>query len=381
MIAMKKGWTYKKLGEVCDLYQPQTISTKDLIPDGMYNVFGANGIIGKYDKYNHEQSEILMTCRGATCGTINESTPKSWITGNSMVIHIKDERIINKSFLKYALSFIDKTNIITGAAQPQITRQALYPLPISYPALSEQLYIVSRLDNVFAHIDALKANAEKQLTESRNLFQKALEEAMKPKDGWEVKRMIDVGEIINGFAFPSTAFNEKYEIKSIKITNVGVGCFIEDEGAKLPQQYINSAKNYVTKENDIVIALTRTVINEGLKVAVVPASYNNSLLNQRVAAIRANSNIINSNYLYYYLRTKHVKEYVLRKVNTLMQPNLSIVDFRNMPLPYTPLDNQYKIVSRLDSLNAKVRDLEEIQQKTIDDCEALKQAMLREVFE
>ena len=105
---MKEGWTYKKLGEVCDLYQPQTISTKEMVDDGAYDVFGANGIIGKYNKYNHENPEILMTCRGATCGNINISNPKSWINGNAMVIHIKDNTLIDKSFLVYALSFIDK---------------------------------------------------------------------------------------------------------------------------------------------------------------------------------------------------------------------------------------------------------------------------------
>ena len=83
----KSKWEYKKLGEVCDLYQPKTISSDMLVPDGKYLVYGANGVIGKYNKYNHENSEVLMTCRGATCGTINVSAPYSWINGNAMVVH------------------------------------------------------------------------------------------------------------------------------------------------------------------------------------------------------------------------------------------------------------------------------------------------------
>lgn len=48
-----------------------------MIKNGKYPVFGANGIIGKYDKFNHKNSELLITCRGATCGSVNISIPKS----------------------------------------------------------------------------------------------------------------------------------------------------------------------------------------------------------------------------------------------------------------------------------------------------------------
>ena len=46
-----------------------------------------------------------------------------------------------------------------------------------------------------------------------------------------------------------------------------------------------------------------------------------------------------------------------------------------------PLSEQQRIVSRLDSLSAHVRELEEVTQKTIAECDALKQALLRKVFE
>ena len=78
---MKEGWEMRKLLDICNVYQPTTISKKELKINGKYDVFGANGVIGKYDKYNHEESEVLLTCRGATCGNINISTPFSWING------------------------------------------------------------------------------------------------------------------------------------------------------------------------------------------------------------------------------------------------------------------------------------------------------------
>jgi restriction endonuclease S subunit len=106
-----------RLGDVCDLYQPITISAKEFLDNGQYKVFGANSIIGYYDRYYHEDSEVLITCGGAICGTINYSEPKSWITGNAMVAKPKDERV-NKNYLFYLLKNVDLSGAISGSAQP-----------------------------------------------------------------------------------------------------------------------------------------------------------------------------------------------------------------------------------------------------------------------
>ena len=372
---MKKGWEYKKLGEVCEIYQPTTIATSQLIPNGKYLVYGANGIIGRYNEYNHEEAEVLLCCRGATCGAINLSQPKSWVNGNAMVVKPKTNEII-KNFLIYLLTSLDYTHIITGAAQPQITRKSLFPVSIGLPPLSEQKKIVEYLDSSFAKIDKLKENAAKNLEEAKALFQSALK--LEPKEGWEEKTMQNVCEILNGFAFPSASFMNKGCLKVIKITNVGVGEFIEDNSRLSIEHQDNSAK---VNENDIVIALTRTIIADGLKKARVPFSYDGALLNQRVAALTPKKNVVENSFVYYYLGTAQVSKYVLSKVNTLMQPNLSIGDLKKMPIPLPSLPEQQSIVSFLDSLNEKVNTLQQNYSRICNECDALKQAILRQVFE
>ncbi len=127
------GWEMRTLKEVAEMYQPEIISAKKFMNKGKYTVYGANGVIGFYDKYNHEYPEVLITCRGATCGNIHYSAPKSWITGNAMVIHpnAKFENKLSKEYLKlhFEQSQIAKT-IISGSAQPQITRANLEMLKI-----------------------------------------------------------------------------------------------------------------------------------------------------------------------------------------------------------------------------------------------------------
>ena len=144
-IPIHPDWPMVKLGDICDLYQPKTITGQDLIEDGPYLVFGANGVIGRYNQYNHEEAEVLITCRGATCGTINKSEPKSWVTGNAMVAKPKDGRL-SKEFLFSLLKGSDLGPTISGSAQPQITRQGLSPFEIPLPPLATQQAIVAEIE-------------------------------------------------------------------------------------------------------------------------------------------------------------------------------------------------------------------------------------------
>jgi type I restriction enzyme M protein len=152
-IPIDPAWLTPTLGEVCELYQPKTITQADLVEDGPYLVFGANGVIGRYDQFNHEDAEVLITCRGATCGTINISEPQSWVTGNAMVATPKDERL-DKSYLHAILIASDLSPTISGSAQPQITRQGLSPFKIPLPPLEIQQAIVADIEAEQALVDA-----------------------------------------------------------------------------------------------------------------------------------------------------------------------------------------------------------------------------------
>ena len=56
-------------------------------------------------------------------------------------------------------------------------------------------------------------------------------------------------------------------------------------------------------------------------------------------------------------------------------------DIAKIPIAFPSLPTQQRIVAHLDALSENVRKYEEIQTKTLAECDALKQAILREVFE
>lgn len=141
-----------KLTDICKPKQWKTIPTNDLLKNG-FPVYGANGVIGYYKEYNHKDSVVTITCRGATCGTVNITEQKSYITGNAMCLDDLRQDIMQK-YLYYYLSNYDFTNVISGSAQPQITRQGLEKVVISIGTKEEQTTIVALLDKVNSIIDA-----------------------------------------------------------------------------------------------------------------------------------------------------------------------------------------------------------------------------------
>ena len=158
-------WTETTLGELCEIYQPETISKAQMDDAAQYIVYGANGPVGRFSRFNHSEPEVVVTCRGATCGVVNMTPANCWITGNAMVIKPKDDRS-TKGFLFWALqTSVDVQATISGSAQPQITRAGLAPSKIRVPPLSEQKQIVE----IVSAMDEVIQSTEKAIIDAKAL--------------------------------------------------------------------------------------------------------------------------------------------------------------------------------------------------------------------
>ncbi len=116
-----------KLKDIAYMYQPETITGSDFVKDGKYPVYGSGGIIGRYNRYNHTESELMISCRGL-CGNITLSLPFSWIIGNQMIIKLNDKKF--KYYLYNYFQIINLKKVETGSVQKQITRTNLENLDV-----------------------------------------------------------------------------------------------------------------------------------------------------------------------------------------------------------------------------------------------------------
>lgn len=171
-----EDWEVVELGSVARLYQPETISGSDLKDSG-FPVYGANGLIGFFDRFNHCESEVIVTCRGSTCGTVNITVPQSWITGNAMVVDTSERKALGKIYAFFLLGFHDLTICISGSGQPQIVRSPLAAFKIQLPSRDEQTAIATILSDMDAEIQAL----EQRLGKTRQIKQGMMQELLTGK--------------------------------------------------------------------------------------------------------------------------------------------------------------------------------------------------------
>lgn len=186
-----------EISQICSLYQPKTLSKSELNSNGAYLVYGANGVIGKHFEYNHEKSQVVVTCRGATCGRVNITKPKSWINGNAMVIKPLKDNILKK-YLFYSLLNLDFSVAIKGAAQPQITRQSLSPLKIPLPPLEDQKRIVKILDQA----DSLRQKRKQAIAlldeYVKSVFLEMFGDPVSNPKGWKKVSLGQLGKLDRG---------------------------------------------------------------------------------------------------------------------------------------------------------------------------------------
>ena len=163
-------WKSVFLGDISKPQQWKTISSSELTEIG-YPVFGANGYIGFYPKYNHINETIAVTCRGATCGEVTLVKAKSYITGNAMSIDEINENEHSTLYIYYALCFRGFKDVISGSAQPQIVGNAIRKVTFQVPCLEEQTKIANFLSSIDQKIEVVAQQIEQAKQWKKGLLQ------------------------------------------------------------------------------------------------------------------------------------------------------------------------------------------------------------------
>ena len=136
-LLIKSADEFVALKQLATLYQPKNLSKDKFNINGKYYVYGANGIIGKSDFYNHEKEEIVIGCRG-NCNAVILTNKKSWINSNAMVVLPNDK--IKKMELYYMMQTISFRKYIEGSGVPQITREKAKLIQVPFLKHNEQIF-------------------------------------------------------------------------------------------------------------------------------------------------------------------------------------------------------------------------------------------------
>ena len=393
---MKEGWEYKKLKEV-GLTQTGTTPSKQIkayyggdipfIRPAELNVDQNGGV--QYDselKLTEEgalksrvikANSVLMCCIGSvgkTGYTLNN------VTCNQQINTLTPYDNYNPRFVYYALIspfFQQEVINIANSAKatlPIISKGKWEILSIPVPPLSEQQSIVDYLDSAFAKIDAMKANAAKAL------FQASLKEMLEPKDGWEEKALLALTSKIGSGATPKGG--RKVYIDEgchlIRSMNVQYNEFKYEDLAHITDEAAEQLKGVEIQENDVLFNITGASI---ARCCVVPTDALPARVNQHVSVLRLKQDVL-PRFLSYILNSpRHQKELLEIGEAGSTRQALTKTDLENHVICYPNIDSQTKLLNTLDFLKSKVDRLQANYEKISQECDALKQAILRQVFE
>ncbi len=388
---MKEGWEYKKFKDIChSISDGDWIEKKDQSNSGIRLIQTGNIGVGKFIPKDDSQKFITEdTFKRLRCCEIFEGDvlisrlpnplgrscilPKlntRCITAvDCSILKINKKVILPDFFIYYTQSqgyFSKIDSESSGTTRARITRKKLEQTEILIPPLSEQQSIVDYLDSAFAKIDAMKANAEKALNEAKALFQASLKKMLEPKAGWEEKKVKDVCRVINGRAYlqPEMLKEGKYKI-------LRVGNFFTNGSWYYSDMELDEDK--YCDNGDLLYAWSASFgprIWNGGKV----------IYHYHIWKMVCND-ILFRDFMFYWLDSDGLKKQAMTNLHGATMNHITKGIMENCIISFPTISEQKNIAKTLDSLKSKVDRLQENFDKISQECDALKQAILRQVFE
>ena len=168
----------------------------------------------------------------------------------------------------------------------------------------------------------------------------------------EWKRLGEVCEFINGYAFKSNLFTSE-GTPVIRITNINSGKINFEDLKCFDLNNYPNLNNYKIYPNDIVVAMS------GATTGKIGYNYTDktAYLNQRVGKFIPNRKILDNRFLFHFLFSKEALIFSLAS-GTGSQPNLSKSDIERIEIPIPSLKTQEKIVKTLDKFTNYVTELQ-----------------------
>ena len=196
------------------------------------------------------------------------------------------------------------------------------------------------------------------------------------KMGWQTKKLGDLLEVQNGYAFNSKDYSESGHFL-MRIGNVQNG-YISTSDQKFIKLPADAAlQRFSLSEGDILVSLTGNVG----RVGVIKEEHLPAALNQRVAriSIRKDSPATRE-LLLLFLHSDLFREELVKVGHGAAQQNISTKDIAEIEFPIPPFAEQKRIVGLLDEAFEGIATAKANAEKNLQNARALFESHLQSVF-
>jgi len=351
-----------ELGEVCLVKRGTTITQKDAVDGEIPVVAGGLKPTYYHNQSNRESGTITISGSGANAGFIN-FWKQPIFASDCSTVETKDKKIDITYVYYFLLSkqqYIYK-ELRSGAAQPHVYSKDIAKLTIQVPSLLTQQKIVAKLDKIFTDIDKATDAAEANVKNAESLFQCYLKDdfnKMKKIYGQKsIKYFCE--DIFAGGDVPIDSFSkiktEKYSIPII------ANAF----------KY-NGLYGYTNKPR--VIKPSITIAGRGSGTGHTEIRREPFFPIVRLIVLTPNCSLIKLNFLYYAVLSLKI----LSSGSAI--PQLTIPMIESYFLPNAPINEQKKLINKIESVFKETNKLKLLQSKKIKELLSLKKSIIQQAF-
>ena len=391
---MKEGWKTTTLGEIASIGAGNSApQDKALFTNGAYPFFRTSdvgqirfGIITQSRDYlNNEgvnglrlfkKGTILLPKSGAST-FLNHRVMLNvdgYVSSHLATI-IGDVSKVDRKFLLFFLTTVSAQDLIQDHAYPSLNLPMIAAIPIDLPPLSEQHRIVTKLDEAFDGIEAVKANTENNIKNARGIFENELNGIFTKKgEGWEEKSLVQI----------ASAFGRgksRYRPRNAPHLYGGNYPFIQTGDIRnadhnitqYSQSYSDAglAQSKLWPKGTVCITIAANIAETG--ILSFDACFPDSVI-----GVTPNPKEADSGFLEYLLQ--YFRSHLQKMGKGSAQDNINMGTFEHQRFPFPPIDEQLHISKRLDSIRDESKRINLIYNHKLKKLDDLKKSLLHHAF-
>lgn len=428
-----------KLGDICDIIKGKTTITKAIEGEYPLVVTGENRLSNSDFQFDCSAVCVpLVSATGhghASIKRIHYQEGKFALGSILAAVIPKSTEEVNTRYLHIYLSYFKDSVLVPlmrGSANVSLTIKSLGSAEIELPPIDKQLEIV----RLISKVEEMKGEMDKYIIDQENIvlnikketLQLAVQGKLVPQDpndepaevllekireekerlikekkikkekplaeiseeekpfelpkGWKWIRLGEVIQFINGYAFKSNTYVEKSNNQIIRLGNVkNEGLILDKKDIYIPDNIADECENYIIFNNDILVTMTGTRNKRDYfftyKVCENDLIEKKLFLNQRVGLIR-NYIAQQSDFLSISLKANYILNRIFEsETGTANQGNIGVKAISELVIPIPPLEEQKRIVEKVNSLIILCDELENKIQKQKDYSNRLMESILK----
>ena len=324
------------------------------IPDdigGIYDVYGANGVVSHINEYNCEDVSIIGHI-GAV-GMVNRCKGKCFVTYNGTIAEVVDKTKVNSQYFYYVLTTLNLPSYKKGS-QPFLSVSDFEKIKIAVPPFEIQCEIVNILDNFTLLSAELSAQLSAELKARQKQFSYYREELISNSNGKKY-RLDDIVEIYLGLTH--TPKYVENGIKFISAQNTSNDYLDLDNVKYISRQEFDSITDNAKPKRDDVLF---TRVGSNLGHPVIAETDEKLCIFVSLGFLRVKDKTILSNkYLKHWINTEDFWKQVRKNVHGSAKVNLNTGWLKNFEITIPSLKEQNKIIEIMDKLEVITNDISE----------------------